>query len=99
MDNNWDSVLQYVGDLDLEYNEKNDQVDEGSPTVQIPTPPVSIAWPLFYFILSKTPPQSILMTAAHLSLTVKTKPALSFPYPLLFSLDPSIFQPPLTSSF
>ena len=48
MDNDWDSVLQYVGDLDLEYNEKVGEAEEGSLAMQVPTPPVSIT-SLFFF--------------------------------------------------
>ena len=49
MDNDWNSVLQYVGDLDLEYNEKVVQADEASFAMQVPTPPVSIASSLSFF--------------------------------------------------
>ena len=49
MDNDWDSVLQYVGDLDLEYNEKVSQADEGSLAMQVPTPPVSIISSFVFF--------------------------------------------------
>ena len=57
MDTDW---LQYVGDpLDLEYNEKVGQADEESlsPSIQVPTPPVSVAWTiiLFFFLLNATP--------------------------------------------
>jgi hypothetical protein len=75
MDNEWGSVLQYIGDLDLEYNEKvgqaddsegslamqvsthlefNEKVgqaDEGSIAMQVPTPPVSIGFFLFFWWL------------------------------------------------
>jgi hypothetical protein len=46
MDNDWDQLeYQYVGDIDLDYNIKIGEADEGSSlsTIQIPTPPVSIA--------------------------------------------------------
>lgn len=49
MENDWDSVLQYVGDLDLEYNEKVAPADEGSFEMQVPTPPVSIASSFLFF--------------------------------------------------
>ena len=55
MDTDW---LQYVGDpLDLEYNEKVGQADEGSlsPAIQVPTPPVSIAWSIVFFFFAKDP--------------------------------------------
>jgi hypothetical protein len=64
MDNDWDSVLQYVGDLDLEYNEKVGQADQASLAMQVPTPPVSNAHPfLFFLFLADTLFQSNLMTA------------------------------------
>jgi hypothetical protein len=51
MDNDWD---QYVGDLDLEYNEKFEVLADNteSPSlsaIQVPTPPVSIAWTFPFF--------------------------------------------------
>ena len=50
MDNNWDSVLQYVGDLDFEHNEKVAQGDERSSATQVPTPPVSIPCNFLFLI-------------------------------------------------
>lgn len=99
MDNDWDSVLQYVGDLDLDYNEKVAQADEGSLTMQVPTPPVSIlSSSPFSFLCANTPFQSNLKMV-HLSLTIKKKPALSFQFPPLFFLDLSTFPPRLILSF
>ena len=43
MDNDWD---QYVGDLDLEYNNEKFEVADECPSlsaIQVPTPPVSTA--------------------------------------------------------
>ena len=53
MDTDW---LQYVGDpLDLEYNEKVGQADEGSlsPAIQVPTPPVSVVWTIVLSFFAK----------------------------------------------
>lgn len=98
MDTDWNSVLQCVGEpFNLEYNEKIELVGQADElAIQLPTP-VSVTFKIIILPFNLIS-QSSLMTA-HLSLTIKTRPALSFPSLLLFSLDPSILQPRPTPSF